>query len=68
MCLMKRAENCVSCKVNHITFEDDCLVFRFTKSKGPQNGEEHVGPWHVYANPKKQHLCPVLSVARYLFT
>ena len=49
---MKKAENCVSCKVNHINFEDDCLVFRFAKSKGHQDGEEHVGPWHVYANPK----------------
>ena len=49
---MKRSENCVSCKVNTITFEYDCLVFRFAKSKGHQYGEENVGPWHVYANPK----------------
>ena len=68
MCLVKRSENCVSCKVNHITFEDECLVFRFAKSKGHQDGEEHVGPWHVYANPKNPNLFPVLRMASYFFT
>ena len=65
--LMKRAENCVDCKITHVRFEDDCLVFEFAKSKGHQDGEEHVGPWHVYANPLEPHLCPVLAMARYLF-
>ena len=65
---MKRAENCVDCKITHITIRNDALVFQFAKSKGHQNGEEHVGPWHVYANPEHPHLCVVLSLARYLFT
>ena len=65
---MKRAENCVDCKITHITIRNDALVFEFAKSKGHQNGEEHVGPWHVYANPEHPHLCVVLSLARYLFT
>lgn len=65
-CLMKRAENCANAKINHIRFEDDCLVFEFAKSKGHQKGEEHVGPWHVYANPFEPWLCPVLALARYL--
>ena len=65
--LMKRAENCVDCKITHITVRNDSLVFQFAKSKGHQNGEEHVGPWHVYANPLEPHLCVVLSMARYLF-
>ena len=64
MCLMKRANNCVSCKLNHITFEDDCLVFRFANSKGHQDGEEHVGLCHVYVNPKRTHLFLVLIMAR----
>ena len=33
-CLMKRAENCVNAKINHIHFHCDCLVFEFAKSKG----------------------------------
>ena len=65
---MKRAENCVDCKINHITIRNDALVFQFAKSKGHQNGEEHVGPWHLYANPEHPHLCVVLSLAKYLFT
>ena len=65
---MKRAENCVDCKITHITIRNDALVFAFAKSKGHQNGEEHVGPWHVYANPEEPHLCVVLALSRYLFT
>jgi hypothetical protein len=64
---MKRAENCVDCKITHITIEGDSLVFEFAKSKSQQDGEEHVGPWHVYANPKDPFICPILSLARYLF-
>ena len=65
---MKRAENYVDCKMNHNTIRNDSLVFQFAKSKGHQNGEEHVGPWHLYANPEEPHICVVLSLARYLFT
>ena len=64
--LMKRAENCVNAKINHIRFEEDCLVFEFAKSKNDQNGEVH-GPWHCYANPEKPHICIQLAMARYLF-
>jgi hypothetical protein len=63
---MKRAENCVNARINHIYFLHDALVFQFAKSKGHQKGENHVGPWHVYANPHKPWICPVLSLARYL--
>ena len=62
---MKRAENVVDAKINHISFCDDALVFEFAKSKGQQKGEPH-GPWHVYANPLKPWICPVLGLARYL--
>ena len=64
---MKRVENCVVCKINHITIRNDALVFQFAKFKRHQNGEEHVGPWHLYTNPEHPHLCVVLSLARYLF-
>ena len=64
---MKQAENCVNVQINHIYFQDDTLVFQFAKSKGHQMGEDHVGPWHVYSNPEKPHLCPFLSLSQYLF-
>jgi phage-related protein len=66
--LMKRAENCVDLKLEHVKMEGDSMVFEFAKSKGAQGGEEHVGPWHVYANPLEPSKCPVLAFARYLFT
>ncbi|GFH59857.1 hypothetical protein CTEN210_16333 [Chaetoceros tenuissimus] len=66
--LMKRAENIVDANISHIRWENDCLIFHFAKSKGHQDGsEEFLGPWHVYSNPLKPWLCPVLSLARYLF-
>ena len=65
---MKRAENVVDAKIDHIWVEDDSVIFQFAKSKGMQDGEDHVGPWHVYANPLKPELCPFLAMAKYLFT
>ena len=65
-CLMKRAENCVNTKINHILFHGNCLVFEFEKYKGHQKGEKHLVPLHVYANLSKMWLCPVLSLSRYL--
>ena len=65
---MKGAENCVDAKIIHITFKNDSLVLQFSKSKGQQNGKDHVGHWHVYAKPREPHPCPVLALARYLFT
>ena len=65
---MKRANNGVNCKINHITMRNDSLVFQFVKSKGHQNGEEDVGLWHVYANSEEPHVCVVQSLVQYLFT
>ena len=64
--LIKRGENCMSAKIKYISFTDDCLVFQFAKSKGMQKGEDHVSPWHVYANPGKPWICPLLGLALYL--
>ena len=42
-------------------------MFHFAKLKGRQNGEDHVGPLHVYVNPHGPHILPVLLLSRYLF-
>ena len=63
----EKGENCANAKIIHIHFHGDCLVFEFAKPKGYQKGENNLGPWHVYANPLKMWLCPVLSLSRYLF-
>ena len=63
---MKRAENCVTAKINHISFDEDALVFAFAKTKGNQTGDKF-GPWHVYANTKTPWICPVFAMTRYFF-
>ena len=63
---MKRTENCVNSKINHIHFHGDCLVFEFLKSKGHQKGERNLGPWHVYENSSKIWLFLVLSLSRFI--
>lgn len=60
--LMKRAENCVNANISHVSVRNDSLVFEFAKSKGNQDGEEHLGPWHVYANPFEPTVCPLLAL------
>ena len=66
--LMKQVENVVNAKIAHISFRNDAIVFLFSKSKAHQDGaEEYLGPWHVYANPQKPWLCPVLAMARFCF-
>ena len=65
---MKRAESVVACKIDHIWMANDSMIFQFAKSKGMPDGEDHVGPWHVYANPLQPNVCPFLAMAIYLFT
>jgi hypothetical protein len=62
---MKRAENCVHAKINHISFNDDALLCSFAKTKGNQTGGKF-DPWHVYANPDAPWICPHLEFARYI--
>jgi hypothetical protein len=66
--LMARSENVNSCHINHIGWDNDSLLFYFPISKSNQGGENSHVPWHVYSNPFCPHLCPVLTLAKYLFS
>ena len=66
--LMARSNNCEKLRLGHIEWRHDCLVFFFGKSKGDQNGEMSDTPWHVYSNPFEPYICPVLALAKYLFS
>lgn len=46
---------------------NDSLVFIFPSHKGDQEGRTAL-PKHVYANPSEPSICPVLSLAVYVFT
>ena len=65
---MKRVENCVDSKINHVSIIDDALSIDFAKSKGNQDGEANQGPWHMYANASNPEICIFLALARYIFT
>ena len=65
--LMARSENIVFAHLCHITWEDDCLVFRFAKSKTDQMGHNKDQLWHVYATPNSPVTCPVFALATYIF-
>lgn len=66
--LMARSESVVYANFFHVTWEDDCLVFRFPKSKTDQTGRNRDQLWHVYATPNNPATCPVLALATYIFT
>ena len=63
---MKRAENCVNAKINHIHIHGDCLIFELENYKGQKKGETHLDPWRFLSKYIKK-MCPVLSLLRYLF-
>ena len=65
---MRRAENCVNAQIAHIYFEDDSLVFEFSKSKGHQDGEDRLGPWHAYEKPNELCIYPLLALTGYMLT
>ena len=66
--LMSRSENVNDCHAENIIWLDDALGFHFPKSKTDQLGKRGDAVWHVYANPGNPAVCPILALARYLFS
>lgn len=66
--LMARSDNVVNAHINHLRWDEDCIQFFFPISKSNQGGENSEVPWHVYANPHKPHLCPILAMSKYFFS
>ena len=51
----------------HISWQDDSLTIRLFVEKNDQEGRD-CKPKHVFANPVKPWICPVLALAVYIFT
>jgi hypothetical protein len=66
--LMARSENARKSHLNHIEWNGDSLIIFFTCTKVDQEGLNRNEPWHVYANPVRKAVCPILALAKYLFT
>ena len=66
--LMARSSNMTKLQIGHIEWRNDCLVFFFGKTKNDQIGGKSDSPWHVYSNPFEPCICPVLALAKYIFS
>lgn len=53
--------------VQHISWGNDCLKIVLPKHKGDQEGIR-IYPKHVYANPLRPEICPVLALGLYVFS
>ena len=40
----------------------------FSHTKGDQEGINRNEPWHIYSNPMCPEICPILALAKYVFT
>lgn len=65
--LMCRSNSTANIHLNHIQSQNDCMTITFAKSKGDQTGEKE-GEKHVYGNPLNPQICPILSMAVWVFT
>ena len=65
--LMARSISVGKIMYNHISWSGDALQITLPTHKGDQEGN-HSYPRHVYANPSSPELCPILSLAIYMFS
>ena len=49
--LLARSDKFLTMNVNHVQWDNDSLVFYFSKTKGDQSGYKPGDPWHIYLNP-----------------
>lgn len=65
--LMSRNKNVTNITFPHLSWKDDSLTIMFCVTKTNQAGR-NIHPRHVYANPVKPFICPVLALGVYLLT
>ena len=65
---MARSDNCVNMHIKCIQWSSYCLIFHFGASKVNQTGDRSSDSWHVYSNPKNPIICPVIALAKYIFS
>jgi hypothetical protein len=65
--LFARSNSIANLMLHHFDWKEDSLLITLPKHKGDQEGI-NVYPKHLYANPVYPELCPILSLAIYLFS
>ena len=66
--LMCRSTNVLSIDFSHIQWVEDALCIYFTHTKTDQFGDRPKDPRHIYPNPDKPEICPVLSLGLFWLT
>ena len=64
---MARSDNICKAHINHITWDNDSLVFYFIKSKGDHKIVNIYEQWHAYSNPFNPFIWSILALTRYVF-
>jgi integrase len=65
--LFARSHSVASLMLNHFEWQDDALLVTLPRHKGDQEGTR-MFPVHVYANPDKPVVCPILALAIHIFS
>ena len=65
--LISRGRNMGRLMFEHLSWQDDALTVRMFVKKHDQEGKD-CKPKHVFANPVKPWICPILALAVYIFT
>jgi len=65
--LISRGRNIGKLMFEHLSWQDDALTVRMYVKKQDQEGKDCKAK-HVFANPIKPWICPILALAVYIFT
>lgn len=65
--LLARCISIASLCFDHFSWAEDCMTVVFPTHKGDKEGKNAVAK-HVYANPLNPVMCPILSLAIFVFT
>ncbi|KAH9133192.1 hypothetical protein AeRB84_020675 [Aphanomyces euteiches] len=65
--LVARSTTVGAINIHHISWNGDALVVQYGRTKIDQAGD-NCTPHHIYANPSNPSICPILSLALYVFT
>lgn len=64
--LMCRSANAEDVAYSHLEWKDDNLLIYFRMQKNDQDGTRSKDPRHVYANPFRPEICPILALGVWL--
>ena len=65
--LFARSINVADLRMTHLSWSNDALIVTLNRHKADQTGE-HISPKHLYANPYKPAICPILALGIHMLS